>query len=294
MKAPPPAFCGDPLDRADQFRADPARLAELRKGEALLLTLDGLAPLLDGRGRLAFTPAAEAPEESELVFLGLLEGRALFGAVPGAGDAAPAYTLRELWRMLAGLSAEELALYGGARSLLDWHARHRFCSNCGRPTGIAKGGWQRDCPACGAQHFPRVDPVAIMLVEHGGSLLLARQSRYPPRTYSALAGFIEPGESIEEGVAREVREEAGLRVSEVRYLASQPWPFPSQLMIGCHAFAEGRELTIDYTELEDARWFTRAEVAEAMEKGQHSGTFVPPLRQAIAHHMLRWWLEQDA
>ena len=288
-----PAFCGQPLDRADYLRVDPAALAELR-GDALLLTLDGLAPLLDGEGRLAFSPVAATRDDAELVFLGLLDGRALFGAVPETGDTAPAYTLREMWRMLIGLPAEELALYGGARSVLDWHARHRFCARCGQPTVLAKGGWQRDCPACGAQHFPRTDPVAIMLIEHEGSLLLARQPRYPPRSYSALAGFIEPGESIEEGVAREAWEEAGVRLRDVRYVASQPWPFPSQLMIGCHALAEARELTIDFTELEDARWFTRAQVIEAMEKGPDSTAFVAPLRQAIAHHLLRWWLEQDA
>lgn len=289
-----PAFCGHPLDRADHLRVDSARLAELRRGDGLLLTLDGLAPTLDGHGRLAWTPVAEAPEESELVFLGLLDGRALFGAVPEGGDTAPAYSLREMWRMLIGLPAEELALYGGARSLLDWHARHRFCARCGQPTALAKGGWQRDCGACGAQHFPRTDPVAIVLFEHQDSLLLGRQARYPPRSYSALAGFIEPGESIEEGVAREVHEEAGVRVREVRYIASQPWPFPSQLMIGCHARAESAELTVDYTELEDARWFSRAEVAEAMTRGPDSTGFVAPLRQAIAHHMLAWWLEQRA
>ena len=287
-----PAFCGQPLDRADYLRVDPAALAELR-GDALLLTLDGLAPLLDGEGRLAFSPVAATRDDVELVFLGLLDGRALFGAVPETGDTAPAYTLREMWRMLIGLPAEELALYGGARSVLDWHARHRFCARCGQPTVLAKGGWQRDCPACGAQHFPRTDPVAIMLIEHEGSLLLARQPRYPPRSYSALAGFIEPGESIEEGVAREAWEEAGVCLRDVRYVASQPWPFPSQLMIGCHALAEARELTIDFTELEDARWFTRAQVIEAMEKGPDSTAFVAPLRQAIAHHLVRWWLEQD-
>lgn len=290
-----PAFCGHPLDRADHLRGDPAKLAELR-GEGLLLTLDGLAPLLDGDGRLAWCSIVEAPENTELVFLGLLDGRALFGAVPDGGDTAPAYTLREMWRMLVGLPDEELALYGGARSLLDWHARHRFCARCGQPTALAKGGWQRDCAkeagGCGAQHFPRTDPVAIVLVENGDSLLLGRQARYPARSYSALAGFIEPGESIEEGVAREVFEEAGVRVREVGYIASQPWPFPSQLMIACHAVTGDTELTVDRTELEDARWFTRAEVAEAMAKGQDSASFVAPLRQAIAHHMLRWWLER--
>jgi len=286
-----PAFCGHPLDRADHLRGDPARLAELR-GDGLLLTLEGLAPLLDGAGKLALSSTADAPDTAELVFLGLLEGRALFGAVPDGGDMAPAYTLREMWRLLVGLPAVQLALYGGARSLLDWHARHRFCARCGQPTVLVKGGWQRDCAACGAQHFPRTDPVAIVLVENGDNLLLGRQARYPPRSYSALAGFIEPGESIEEGVAREVFEEAGVRVREVGYIASQPWPFPSQLMIGCHAVTGDTELTIDLTELEDARWFTRAEVAEAMERGEASSSFVAPLRQAIAHHMLRWWLER--
>ncbi len=294
MSLGPPPFCGHPLDRADHLRGDAARLAELRRGDGLLLTLDGLAPALDGAGRLAWTPVAEAADDAELVFLGLLDGRALFGAVPDGGDLAPAYALREMWRMLIGLPAEELALYGGARSLLDWHARHRFCARCGRPTALAKGGWQRDCGACGAQHFPRSDPVAIVLVENAGSLLLGRQARYPPRSYSALAGFIEPGESIEEGVAREVCEEAGVRVREVGYIASQPWPFPSQLMVGCHALTDDVELTIDRTELEDARWFTRDEVAEAMERGQASTSFVAPLRQAIAHHMLAWWLERKA
>jgi NAD+ diphosphatase len=286
-----PAFCGHLLDRADQVRCDPAKLAELRR-EGLVLTLDGLAPSLDGDGMLAWTSVAEGPDDTELVFLGLLDGRARFGAVPDGGDTAPAYTLREMWRLLVGLPAEELALYGGARSLLDWHARHRFCARCGQSTVLAKGGWQRDCGSCGAQHFPRTDPVAIVLVENGGNLLLGRQARYPPRSYSALAGFIEPGESIEEGVAREMFEEAGVRVREVRYIASQPWPFPSQLMIGCHAVTDDTQLTVDRTELEDARWFTRAEVAEAMELGQDSTSFVAPMRQAIAHHMLQWWLER--
>jgi len=156
----------------------------------------------------------------------------------------------------------------------------------------AKGGWQRNCmnENCRAEHFPRVDPVAIMLVEHDGKLLLGRQSRFPPRSFSALAGFVEPGESIEEAVAREVMEEAGVKVRDVSYIYSQPWPFPSQLMIGCHAMADSAALLIDKTEIEDARWFTRAEVAEAIELGQGSPGFTPPPAQAIAHQMLKWWL----
>jgi NAD+ diphosphatase len=137
-----------------------------------------------------------------------------------------------------------------------------------------------------------VDPVAIMLVECEGKVLLGRQSRFPPNSFSALAGFVEPGETIEEAVVREVFEEAGVRVREVQYVASQPWPFPSQLMIGCLGFADSLELAIDRTEIEDARWFTRDEVAEALAKGRESSRLVPPPPQAIAHHLLQWWLER--
>jgi len=286
------AFTGHGLDRADHVRADPARLAELRGGgEGLVLRLDGLSPVYGADNTLQFA-ALKAEEEGELVFLGLRGEAPIFVAVPGAGDTRPAYEQRAQWAMLGLLPPAELALYGGARSLADWHARHRFCAKCGAATVIAKGGWQRDCPACAAQHFPRTDPVAIMLVEHDGELLLGRGARFPARSYSALAGFVEPGESVEEAVAREVLEEAGVRVGDVRYIASQPWPFPSQLMLGCHARAVSRDLVIDYTELEDARWYTRAEVAEALEKGGESTTFLAPPRYAIAHTMLEWWLEQ--
>jgi NAD+ diphosphatase len=202
--------------------------------------------------------------------------------------------MRETMLALMQLPPAELALYGGARSIADWHARHRFCAQCGSRTQIAKGGWQRGCPSCKAQHFPRVDPVAIMLVEHEGSLLVGRGRGWPEGSYSALAGFVEPGESIEEGVKREVWEEVGVRVRDVSYIASQPWPFPSQLMIGCHAFADSRELTIDETEIADARWFTRAEVAQALANPKDSTPFRPPLATAIAHHLLRHWLDNMA
>ena len=291
-----PAFSGQPLDRADPLRSDPARLAELLADDARLLKLDGLVPELDGDGRLDWQPVNGI--QAELVFLGIAQGRAHFAAVPGEGNAEPAYAQRTIWAMLGRLSADDLALYGTARSVLDWHARHRFCARCGQPTALAKGGWQRDCPTdtggCGAQHFPRVDPVAIMLVECDGRLLLGRQARFPPRSYSALAGFVEPGESIEDAVRREVFEEAGVRVGEVRYVASQPWPFPSQLMVGCLGFADSLELTIDTTEIEDARWFTRDDVAEALGKGPDSTSFLAPPSQAIARDLLHWWLEEQA
>ncbi|AKH42281.1 NAD+ diphosphatase [Altererythrobacter atlanticus] len=288
------AFGNQPLDRADHLRTDPDRLAQLRSGtDALLLRLDGLAPEIDAEGVLQWAPIAEAPADAELVFLGLSNGRAAFAAVPPAGDAGPAYAHRKSWDAIALMSAGDLAIYGGARSLLDWHARHRFCANCGERTHPAKGGWQRNCGNCSAQHFPRVDPVAIMLVQHEGRLLLGRQSRFPPRSYSALAGFVEPGETIEEAVARETFEEAGVRLRDIRYIASQPWPFPSQLMIGCIGHTDDPTLAIDKTEIEDARWFTRDAVAEAIARGKESASFLPPPRQAIAHYMLRWWLEQS-
>ena len=290
---PVPAFAGQPLDRADHIRTDPARLAEERRS-GVLLQLDELLPVLDAEDRLTWAPASDAPADAALVFLGMLEGRAAFAEVPPRGDKGPAYAHRPAWAEVSRLSAPELAIYGEARTMLDWHARHRFCAQCGEATRPAKGGWQRDCPACAAQHFPRVDPVAIMLVECQGQLLLGRQSRFPRRSFSALAGFIEPGETVEEAVAREVFEEAGVRVTGVRYIASQPWPFPSQLMIGCIAHASSLELVIDKTEIEDARWFTRAEVAEALAKGAKSASFVPPPKQAIAHDMLQWWLEQGS
>ena len=292
MSRTPPAFAGHALDRADPVRGDPARLAELAHAEARLLRLEGLIPRLDEHQRLQWGRLGDA-DGAEVVFLGLLGGEALFAAVPSEGDPDPAYTRRETWAALGLLAPDELALYGGARSLLDWHARHQFCARCGQPTVLAKGGWQRDCRSCGAQHFPRTDPVTIMIVEHRGRLLLGRNARFPGRSYSALAGFVEPGETIEEAVAREVFEEAGVRARDVSYIASQPWPFPSQLMIACHAHADDDALTIDRTELDDARWFTREEVAEALEKGQDAASFVPPPPQAVAHHMLRWWLERD-
>lgn len=287
------AFTGHGLDRADHLRGDAGAMAKARgQVAARVLVLDGLAPVLGADN--ALTWRAVAADDGELVFLGLQGERPLFASVPPQGDDRPAYLQRPAWREISLLGADDLAIYGGARSLVDWHARHRFCARCGAPTMLAKGGWQRDCPACSAMHFPRTDPVAIMLVEHGGCLLLGRGRNFPERRYSALAGFVEPGESVEDAVAREVFEEAGLRVHAVRYVASQPWPFPSQLMIGCHAMAEGRDLVVDTGELADARWFTRAEVAEALAGPEHAGlAFLPPPPTAIARNLLEWWLEKQ-
>ncbi|MDG6078563.1 NAD(+) diphosphatase [Erythrobacter litoralis] len=259
--------------------------------KARLLALDGLTPSLTDEGRLAWTTLADADPDAELVFLGLDEGKACFAAVPPRGDSAPRLANPALWDLMATLPTAELALYGGARSIVDWHARHRFCAQCGGTTRIAKGGWQRTCENCGADHFPRTDPVTIMLVEHDGRMLLGRGKGWGEGRFSALAGFVEPGESLEEGVAREVLEESGIviRPKNVRYVASQPWPFPSQLMIGCHAFAETDDITRDETELDEIRWFSRDEVAASLSG---SGPFIAPPKQAIASYLLNWWIER--
>lgn len=293
------AFVGSRLDRSDHIRTNAELLAAATTPSARLLRLDGLDPVISPDGRLEWGTLAEAPPDAELVFLGRLGERACFAAVPAVGSVAPANP--RLWQAMATLDEDELATYGGARSMVDWHARHRFCARCGQPTVLAKGGWQRNCTneACRAEHFPRVDPVTIMLVEHandsGGNVLLGRQPRFPAGSYSALAGFVEPGEAIEEAVAREVFEEAGVVVRDVTYVGSQPWPFPSSLMIGCHAWTDDPAIVIDKTELEDARWFTRAEIedaVQAIEQGESGHAFRAPPRSAVANALLRWWVKR--
>lgn len=295
MKLPPIAFSGSLLDRADHVRSDAAALDALRGGEARLLRMDGLDPVLTPASSLAWGQLADAAPDSELVFLGLDGGRGCFAEVCASYPSGSPHAGPASWNAMAVLNGAELALYGGARALVGWHARHRFCAVCGGPTALAKGGWQRTCTACGAEHFPRVDPVTIMLVEHQGNVLLGRQPRFPAGRYSALAGFVEPGETIEEAVAREVFEEAGVRVRDVTYVASQPWPFPSSLMIGCHAHADDPAITVDVTELDDARWFNRDEVVDALDaesRGGQGTAFGAPPPTAIAHLLLRWWVER--
>lgn len=292
MTLPAIAFGGSSIDRADHVRGDPDAIAALMGPRARLLRLDGLDPVMGPEGGLVWGSLAEADPDAELLFLGLQDGEGRFAQVlpgiPAAG--APS------WNAMNALEPGELAAYGGARSLVSWHSRHRFCAVCGAPTTVAKGGWQRTCTGCETDHFPRVDPVTIMTVEHEGRLLLGRQPRFPAGRYSALAGFVEPGETIEEAVAREVFEEAGVRVSDVEYVASQPWPFPSSLMIGCHAWADSPEIVIDETELEDVRWFTREECIDALEAvavGEQGRAFGAPPKHAVAHVLLRSWVDRE-
>jgi len=296
--ATPIAFSGAPLDRADNLRADPDALAARMDWKARLLLLVGLMPSLDDGGQLAWGTLADAPQDAELVFLGLDRSqggeKACFASVPPQGDSRPRIANPQLWSLMTSLAPDQLALYGGARSLVDWHARHRFCAQCGHPTHVAKGGWQRNCDTsggCGAQHFPRTDPVTIMLVEHDGELLLGRGLGWPEGRFSALAGFVEPGETIEEGVAREVLEEVGIVVTGVRYILSQPWPFPSQLMIGCVGQAQSRDITLDETELAEAHWFSREDVIASLD-GAPDARMVSPPPHTIAHQLFRWWISQ--
>lgn len=285
-----PGFTGALIDRSDAMRNDPEALADaMASMSARLLRLDGIDPQEDGQGQLVWGSLAEAEPGSDLLFLGLENGKPRFAALPPPGAPIDARS-RSCMRILPFLAPDQIALYGGARSLIDWHARHGFCAKCGGPTTVGKGGWQRNCSACGAEHFPRTDPVVIMLAESGDDVLVGRQPMFPKGSYSALAGFVEPGESLEEAVARELFEEAGIRVSSVRYVASQPWPFPSSLMVGCIAVADGREITLDTNELEDAKWVSRAQVRAALDGELAAGFTVPPA-MAIAHTLLTRWID---
>jgi NAD+ diphosphatase len=246
-----------------------------------------------------------APDEAralanvnETVFLGLVAGAARFGI---ALDPEATKALKERSDLIVtdlrtiavqGLTGpDHLAPLAEAKALLAWHARHRFCSNCGTKTNMVQAGWKRECPSCKVEHFPRTDPVVIMLAIDGDKCLLGRAGRFAANMWSCLAGFVEPGESMEDAARRETLEEAGIVCGDVKYFRSQPWPFPMSLMIGCHARATSSNITVDREELEDARWFTREETA-LMFVGQHpEGISIPP-PIAIAHHIIRAWVEQ--
>jgi NAD+ diphosphatase len=189
------------------------------------------------------------------------------------------------------LKTAQIPMVGTARSLFEWHAKNRFCAACGQPSRVAEAGWMRKCEACNAEHYPRVDPVCIMTPTFGDRCFLGRQRPWPRGMHSALAGFIEPGEAIEEAVARETMEEAGLKVREVRMHSTQPWPFPHSLMIGVLCEVEDDKETVDTTELEGGRWFTREE-AKLLIAARHPDCFCPP-PFAIAHQLLKTWSEES-
>lgn len=261
-------------------RADP---------RARWLVFDDLKPVLTADGDLLWAYRSDVPHDAPSVFLGLDGDAPRFAAAASAEDLDGIATeARSAGALLAASATPGRAgIVAQGRSLLDWHARHKFCANCGAPTTLAKASYARECAACGAEHFPRTDPVVIMLAIKGDHALVGRQPRFPKRFFSALAGFVEPGESLEEAVIRELYEEAGIATGNVRYIASQPWPFPSSLMIGAFADATDYELHLDGDELEEARWVTRDEVRAALA-GDGDWFAPPPL--AIARTLLEEWV----
>jgi NAD+ diphosphatase len=293
------------IERAVGTRADAAALAALRNdpdartyligGEMVALNKaasihDPLFTLSDAHG---LGPTAET------VFIGLRQNAPRFALAlePAAAEALKAreeFLVADLRSIAVNglVDSEHLPPLAASKALLGWHARHRFCPNCGTRTNSVDGGWRRDCSSCKAQHFPRTDPVVIMLPVSAGSCVLGRSHRFQRGMWSCLAGFVEPGEAIEEAVRRETREEAGIVCGKVRYFASQPWPFPSSLMIGCHAEARSREIVIDRAELDDARWFERDEVATMLLRRHPDGLTTPP-EVAIAYHIIRAWVRDE-
>ena len=295
-------FAGNPLDRVSQRRQDAAWVASLLQDPATrLLPLHSLKPRVRHSSAVALDRQSVTSWHSliddgnTLILLGLRGGQAYF-----ALDAPPVDSSRDentetmdARTVAPMIDTGEAAILAEARSLIDWHARHRFCAQCGTPSVVASGGWVRHCPNCNAHHFPRVDPVVIMLAVRGERCLLGRGRRRPGARFSCLAGFMEPGETPEEAVRREILEESGVEVGRVRYLASQPWPFPSSLMMGFLAEAFTEEITIDPEELADARWFEREEVRAMVERSRSDdpipglATLPPPL--AIGHQIARRW-----
>ncbi|WP_170603329.1 NAD(+) diphosphatase [Ruegeria arenilitoris] len=314
-------FGGSGLDRAAHIRGDAKMLAKVKSGGAAKCHLIWRGKVLvqgEGLDSLASVPmhhdiitqgpggAVEQP-----VFLGLgdqdvphfamdisgwdAEGLDISGVgafVDGSEQQHPdlptGHVFAELRRIMTRLSPRDAELAASAKAVVGWHETHRFCARCGAGSEISQGGWQRSCPACGAQHFPRTDPVVIMLITHGNSVLMGRSPGWPEGMYSLLAGFVEPGETLEAAVRREVMEEAGVPVGAVQYLASQPWPFPASLMMGCSGQALSRDIQIDPVEIEDAIWVTRTEMMQAYA-GEHP-KLLPARKGAIAHFLLQNWL----
>jgi NAD+ diphosphatase len=281
----PNTFTGAALDRAGERRRDRDWVSEQRahpRARAVVASADGVHVTAGEQPRLALVPLTDAGE-AEPLLLGLDDAGPVFAA---EADGTP-LELLGLREAAASLPQADSGLAAYAAALLGWHRTHRFCANCGAPTEVDEGGHLRRCPTCGREHHPRTDPVVIMLVTRGDSVLLGRQARWPPGRYSALAGFVEPGESLEEAVAREVLEESGVTVGPPRYVSSQPWPFPSSLMLGFTAPWEAGEPAIGDEELEDVRWFTRAELEAAVAD---RGPVKLPPRLAIARRLIDGWL----
>ncbi|MFG1297773.1 NAD(+) diphosphatase [Xanthobacter variabilis] len=298
---PPMGYVETRLDRAAHLRSTAHALrshAEARAyvfgGELVALKPAREAGALDD----PLLSLAEARPwcDERMLFLGLEGNAPRFGLSfdPGRREEIEAlgFKVTDLRSIAAGglVANDDLGSLATGKALFGWHGRHRFCANCGAETRVVEAGWRRDCPSCGAQHFPRTDPVAIMLTARGDQCLLGRQPHFPPGMWSCLAGFVEPGETIEDAVRRETMEEAGIAVGRVTYHSCQPWPFPMQLMFGCLAEATSEAITMDPGELEAVRWFSREETAALIAHTHPDGLFAP-VTAAIAHHLMRAFVE---
>jgi len=297
-----PAFVTHILDRAAHLRTSDEKLFALesqQNARAYVVYRDSLVMKQDEGGPRALLSIKEALSfgaNPGTIFLGLRDGAPIFGMgtspaaaekLVGRNDVA----VTELRGMVMQgvLPLDQLSAIALAKSMVTWHQRHGFCANCGARTSMKEGGWKRECTSCKAEHFPRTDPVVIMLVSSGDKALLGRQKHFLPGMYSCLAGFVEAAETIEDAVRREILEESGIHVTDVNYYMTQPWPYPSSLMIGCSARATNEDIVVDRTELEDARWFDRAELA-LMHKRQHPDGLFAAHPFAIAHHLIGHWL----
>src|ERR1700722_3093706 len=299
-------FAGNPLDRASEKRTDSNWIESKRRDpSSLVLPMWRLEPFLLGSEKsgppieLGLVPARITDSLVDAgalcIFLGLDGDRGVFAIdVSEAGDPANDGPLAGLGdfrdaRVAASMvSLEDPANIAQEKEMIDWHQRHGFRPRCGAATKIMDAGYRRLCGKCNGEHFPRVDPVVIMLATYGESCLVGRGKQFPPGMFSALAGFVEPGETIEEAVRRELMEEASVKVGEVTYYATQPWPFPSSLMIGCFAKAETRDVKVDENTLAEVRWIERSVARELIEGKRVDGLLVPP-PVAIAHHLIKTW-----
>jgi NAD+ diphosphatase len=298
------AYTNTQINRMSEQRGDRALIEKFFKSEdarAIVVAHEMIVLKKSGEKCDALFGMEETRElgaSGETIFIGLHQKKPRFGLSLAAENA-------EALKERSGLHVtdlrsvatqglvphEQLECIAIAKALYHWHARNSFCPNCGSATNMSDAGWRRSCPGCKAEHFSRTDPCVIMLAVRGEKCLLARSHRFVQGMYSALAGFMEPGESMEDAVRRETQEESGLNIGAVRYFASQPWPFPHSLMIGCHAEALGDELNFDKNEIEDGRWFSREEAATMLPRRHKDGLITPP-PSAIAHHLIRAYVER--
>ena len=315
MKVYPNIFSNNPLDRVSYLRSDPEWINKMTtdsksmfvpfsKGQPFVSTISGLTSknALENQASPAWFPYSffdnEIIEKSTIIFLGLLDDIAFFAIdLSKIHDAENQANLKDMgsFEDLMALSSQpiesgELAMLGQAKAIFEWHNSHTYCSRCGEKSNMVEGGYKRVCNHCQSEHFPRTDPVVIMLATFNDHAFLGRQKRFPPGMYSALAGFIEPGESIEEAVARELNEEAGIVINNASYHSSQPWAFPNSLMIGCIAESTSEKFKLDEIEIDEGRWFTRTELTNAINVSENSKFFVPP-KMAIAHHLIKAFVE---